>query len=1329
MSDPYDLTQLDSTSFENLVNFLALKVLGNGVVGFSPGPDGGRDGYLHGTSNYISDSEAWHGHWFIQSKFHKQHLSTNNQSWLIKQVKAEINEFESGNRQLIPDNWIISTNIEPSGDPNSGTYAKIKKMVYNFSPKINFDIWGGRKILDFLARDEDAARYYGHFLTPGHVISKLYDQLTKKDKISKQIIDHFIINQFLDLNYTKLEQAGSVGDQRPRIYELFSDLPISSAVTTEDNHIMDCLTSASNNVHTMDAWGKFGSGWKEWCSNPKRARIIVLKGGPGQGKSTAGQYFSQVQRAAFILSEQGPRVDFKYKEAAENLKSHAEKEGFWPTIPRIPVSIELKDYAKWYIDRDEYEQKNVIFYICHLIYSKTGKTITEELLCELLTITSWFINFDGLDEVPNDIKDKIANEIIMFTNEVIPLINADVLILCTTRPQGYSGQFDSLNCAVAILTPLSADKAIECATPVLKFNRSDDESEQSISILKSAINSVQVRQIMTTPLQSHIMAVVVRDGGRPPEKRWELFNNFYNVMKKREGLKNFPDKKILMLLRKREQLLKTVHDRLGISLHSKAEESLGAEATLNRDEFRRLTYQAALFTEDDDIDDLVESIMEATTERLVFVNTPESSDSVRFDIRQLQEFFSAEFIYNAVDPTELKNRLEIICGDAHWREVVHFALSALAGAQRFIEISVASDVLHRLDDDEENYKIRSFKKVLATGSLLTLRLLEEGVMEQDRRVRNLFAKTLGGLWNSTDKDIVLQILSVREDQSKKYLIKNLVDVFLERDFSEHIASGCLISFLVDEKTERFSEVRKRLESAPIFYIKSSLTLIDGIVDRSTESFSLKSWFCRFIVDQMMFNSIYDVELVDYVFNFIKRNHSQFSILFTEDYIGNDTEKVVGFIFNGLVEGDYNFSDKLYQPEQYEDKYAYLTISSYSKGYLSSVKERIVNLNISGVKIGSLQLIIDALSYIQCRSKKNLIVLAKAILERKSVVVMPDIVKALLPINFNDFNLQANIIELNARLESINFSDGEVFDHDSMPNEMIRLIAFKKEDFSETKWKTLCFEQPAIALQLLSDPLFRNHQINFDSVINDDAFYSPVFDLAYREARLFSNYFGVLSELLHAHPEKKNLLWGVFKGANLTNTQNQSMVRHSLRPFELSLNEDKEIFMLMVNHLLNTSVSLGIARPPLVMLGRHKSDPYQMSNYGVSQQDLIEAFTSEHENDYFKCCCLSFYMCLTLDGKFDRINYFFEKGYNIIYIDLLSKESNRFMVAALLLFFYDVNVIDDRTKEFIGEVLIIVKEDFEARYTLQRLFNRFRERSSAPVNKQNVLTNWLNYTCF
>lgn len=90
MSGSHDLSQLDSNSFEHLVNALSLRELGNGVTGFATGPDGGRDGYLFGKANYPSEKENWEGTWFIQSKFHKPHLSTNAQSWILNEVKKRL---------------------------------------------------------------------------------------------------------------------------------------------------------------------------------------------------------------------------------------------------------------------------------------------------------------------------------------------------------------------------------------------------------------------------------------------------------------------------------------------------------------------------------------------------------------------------------------------------------------------------------------------------------------------------------------------------------------------------------------------------------------------------------------------------------------------------------------------------------------------------------------------------------------------------------------------------------------------------------------------------------------------------------------------------------------------------------------------------------------------------------------------------------------------------------------------------------------------------------------------------------------------------------------
>ena len=298
MSSSYDLAKLDPNVFEHLVNFLALEVLGAGTTGFGPGPDGGRDGYLKGEAPYPTATERWSGRWYIQSKFHQPHLSKNAQKWLYEQIQQELKVFErSDSKREWPDNWIIATNIEPSGKPRTGAYDRACKLVRQATAgrKFNFDIWGGRKILDFLTRYPKAAEYYGHFLTPGHVLKAMYDHLQDVAADVKTILRYLIVNQFKENQYTKLDQAGSSSDVRPGIHELFIDLPFHIPEYDLKGLVTEYLVRASSRCHRPAATRHDGGLWREWNRQPDRARVWVLKAGPGQGKSTIGQYFSQIQ--------------------------------------------------------------------------------------------------------------------------------------------------------------------------------------------------------------------------------------------------------------------------------------------------------------------------------------------------------------------------------------------------------------------------------------------------------------------------------------------------------------------------------------------------------------------------------------------------------------------------------------------------------------------------------------------------------------------------------------------------------------------------------------------------------------------------------------------------------------------------------------------------------------------------------------------------------------------------------------------------------------------------------------------------------------------------
>ncbi|MBK0019166.1 NACHT domain-containing NTPase [Kosakonia sp. S42] len=1310
----YDLTQLDSNSFEHMVNFLAMKTLGAGITGFAAGPDGGRDGYLVGKAPYPTAEECWEGIWYIQSKFHKPNLSTNAQKWLVKEILNEIRAYSEIPQRKLPDIWIIATNIEPSGHPQTGAYDKIVSLVKKHAPKIKVDVWGGRKILDFLMEHPIVAQTYGHFLTPGHIISKLYTQLENENSKQKSLIDHFMVSQFKDLCYTKLEQAGSNNDHKPKIHELFRDLPVVSNEYECEHFILNSLVSSSCNVQKISTWLNFGEEWKSWAKNPKRTRAILLKGGPGQGKSTVGQYFSQIQRAAYILSEVKPTVTPNIRDMANELKKHAVLDGFWPLIPRIPIFIELKEYANWYNNRDEFSPRNLIEYICDKVNLKISFVIDSHDLRAALSQSSWFINFDGLDEVPNDLKDDIANEVISFSNEFLPSLDTDALILCTTRPQGYSGQFDELDASICHLIPLPEKIALSCAEPIVRFGRSEEDGDYSLQILETAMMSPQVKEIMTTPLQSHIMAVVVRDGGKPPEKRWELFNNFYSVMKKREVLKNFADANIASLLQEKDLLLKAIHDRLGICLHVRAEDSQGAEASLPKDEFRELATSTTAILEDGNIEDTVNTLMEATIERLVFVSTPDSTDYVRFDIRQLQEFFAAEFIHSDVSDEILVERLAVIIGDAHWREVVHFILSALIHYKKRTALMLVASMLQHLDTDGENHKINYFKRMSSVGALLVLRLVEEGMLEQDKRIRSLFSGCLLPLWSNTEEGLIRRISRLKMIQSRNWMLNNMIDAFLAMDNSETVTCPLIFASTIDGSHERFEEVYNKLLLAPDDCLIISFSLVD-IEFHHTFGDSIKSWFIKFAIDKY-FSCATSNKLLSAICIFLSR-HSNLS---EKPFDGLDLDNnQAGFLREFFVK-----LPKLNHRDTDDSmNYGFVSLVPYDLDWSNSSSLPISSANFND-KLYSfpVEFFKSLDTYYNQKNAESFRQILEIIKEHKyDFSSIPSSLMAFIPFTFDDAFLkhQTNkLISSSEKAIDLYLETKQFQGNLTMPDSKYAL--FNNESFSSDKWSKLCSKFPDLALNAITSSFLERIFTRDVFERHKEKIYYPILEIGLRFPHVFAAYYFLWGGVFETFPEKaaelKSLMIENVEVVRYKSTYNVKVMSIS----KLNLPEDK----LLITHLAS---SLATSKNKLEKC--KKDYPSQFSQgilnaFGLSFELLHDIAHNEDEGDLLRSSCLSLLVYHQLEDKTKAIDNFFSYNLDKLCIKLFSDQSAKLLSNSVFNLLHDAVFIDEKLQDFVGKYSMISRFNFSSRASMQLIVSKWRERSASVAQKSGKLEQWL-----
>lgn len=87
----YPLHYINEDDFENLTTLICRKILGEAVIPFAKGTDGGRDGRFHGKANlFPSQSEPWNGKIVIEAKHSSKESSSCSDKEFQKILKEDI---------------------------------------------------------------------------------------------------------------------------------------------------------------------------------------------------------------------------------------------------------------------------------------------------------------------------------------------------------------------------------------------------------------------------------------------------------------------------------------------------------------------------------------------------------------------------------------------------------------------------------------------------------------------------------------------------------------------------------------------------------------------------------------------------------------------------------------------------------------------------------------------------------------------------------------------------------------------------------------------------------------------------------------------------------------------------------------------------------------------------------------------------------------------------------------------------------------------------------------------------------------------------------------
>ena len=744
----YNLYGLSTRSFEQLIQSIAANVIGPGTVVFGDGPDGGREAVFDGKTQYPSLTDPWDGYVVVQAKFRQrpQGVETDG-SWALGQLSKELKKFTSKKRNLRrPEYYIFCTNVVLTPPEKAGSKDRSYILLEQHATKHGlkgFAIWDCDQIRTYLDNLPGIRQAYQAWITAGDVLAAVCHAVQWSHPDFETVMTTFLQKELLADQYVNLEQAGHAADERTPMARVFMDLPAVAQPSGEPPNeetggkrhlppgfVQDILTAGAQRVSVLT----HSSVSPNSQDGDVLAGRFVLVGGPGQGKTTVSQFICQLHRAS-ILSARSSTILSREARAALDEIGLCCRSGDtpWPTCRRFPVRIVLNHFAKELSSQHD-GSGSLISYVARRIRNRTDQDVTVKDLKQWLKIYPWFLVLDGLDEVPaSSNRDDVLTAIQEFWVDAAEC-QADILVLATTRPQGYEQDFSPTFYTHRYLAPLSRARALQYGSwlAAARYGNDKDREQRIVARLRRASAEDATAKLMRSPLQVTIIATLVDQTGQPPRERWRLFHEYYEVIYKREMERDIPAANIL---REHKSNIDGIHSQVGLILQTESETAGQTDARLTSAAFGKVV-TLRLKTEGyqgETLRALERQIIEAATHRLVFLVGMEA-DQVGFEIRSLQEFMAAEALTDQTDAV-VTDRLNATASVAHWRNVFLFAAGKCFAVRQHLRDSILAICATLNEHPEDETSRRTL-----LGSQLALDLLVDGAANQQPKFERSLAR-------------------------------------------------------------------------------------------------------------------------------------------------------------------------------------------------------------------------------------------------------------------------------------------------------------------------------------------------------------------------------------------------------------------------------------------------------------------------------------------------------------------------------------------------------------------------------------------------------------
>jgi hypothetical protein len=556
-------------------------------------------------------------------------------AWLDKAVTGEADNL----RRLVAEGaeeYLLMTNVAGTSTPGRGTMDLLEQRLAVHSKAFGIPMrceWQA----DIDARVDGAPRdlkfAYGDMLAGFDLVRYLIeaDRLETREEELRSLLVKVIAAQWKRDAKVKFKQ---VELDTHNLTDLFIDVEarmLSAAQPLDTIPLMPRPRQLSLN----DTEGKNIGGAAQFLLG-QPATLTLIRGEPGQGKSTLGQFLCQLHRAAYL----------------GHTPFAGDLDQFTVTDTRLPIRVDLKDYADWLAGGHPLSTSDsppelrpvkpvhtsLEAFLAYLLGTHNGgSTATVETVNEILARFPMLLVLDGLDEVAQTaVRRQTVDEIDAFATRLATHRSRPQLIV-TTRPNA-SGLPEPSTDYFQILALVSLNSTLRTSylrkwADARSIRGADRRALQHTFDHRSA--EPHIAQLAENPMHLTILLYLMHKRGESvPSQRTDLYRSYMETFLDRETEKNAS-----VQLHRND--LEEVTAFLGWHLHATAE-SNNTAARLTIKEIKK-AINGHLYDIGRDTS-LVDELFNGVTDR-VWALASKVDGTYEFDVQPVQEYFAAKYLY------------------------------------------------------------------------------------------------------------------------------------------------------------------------------------------------------------------------------------------------------------------------------------------------------------------------------------------------------------------------------------------------------------------------------------------------------------------------------------------------------------------------------------------------------------------------------------------------------------------------------------------------------------------------------------------------------------